>query len=450
MTLRSFALATMVCLITAVSGVAQTYTSSTDGAFGTGSNWSGGTGAPPLSGQSYGSVTVQNNMSTSGNYTVGSFVLNVSAGKTFTINGNLNQTNSGGTINVYGTLIITGTLTASANTSSFIIYPGGTVYVQGAATINNNNAIVVGDNTAPGAPYASMVFESNVSFASGGAGLTVNENGRVAVYGNITSSGGGGQILNVNNGGQMYVNGNIALTGNGDQINNNNSTNPYGLYVNGTTTNSGGGATITSNEGNKAAMQSGDPGLYSWVKSLPSSPLPVTLLYFIVDKITETNVELNWATASELNFNYFEIEKSIDGKNFSSIGQVGGHGTTKEEHLYSFTDDEPIIGKNYYQLKSVDFDGHTEVFEVIVADFITGKKASVYPNPVTDHNLHVDLNFEDKPTTQIIITDLYGGQRLASSSTEIQTQVSLQLEPGIYVVTVVNGSFKQVSRLLVK
>lgn len=440
-------------LLTAFSSIiipatAQTFSSSSNGSFSTGSNWSGGT-APPLSGQSYGSVTVNNNMSISGNYTVASFILNVQSGNTLTINGNLTQSNSGGTINVSGTLIITGTLSVQSDASSFRILPGGTVIVQGNTSISNNNSIVVGTNVAP-PPYANLVLESNVSFASGGSGMTVNQNGRVAVYGNITGSSGGGSVLQINNGGQMYVNGNINLSGGGDQINNNNSTSPFGLYVNGTTTNSGGGATTTSNKADKATMQSTNPAFSSWVASLPNSPLPVTLIEFKISGVSESSISLKWSTASELNFDHFEVEKSVDGKIFTTIERVQGHGTTNIKHDYAFIDTSPFIGKNYYRLTSVDFDGFTESFKVIAADYTSSKKISVYPNPLVGDNLHIDLNFEDENITLINITDSHGGMIFSASSTETRTNLSTSLEPGVYIVSVINGSVKQVSRLLVK
>ncbi|MBS1489042.1 MAG: T9SS type A sorting domain-containing protein [Bacteroidetes bacterium] len=429
-----------------IAASAQTFTSSADGTFSTGSNWAGGT-APPLSGQSYGSVTVQNNMSTSANYTVGGMVLTVSANKTFTVNGNLTLSNSGGSINVYGTLIITGSLTASSDANKFIIYPGGKVIVQGDTYINSNNVISVGTNaTAP--PYADFVMEGNLFFSSGGSGMTVNKNGRVALYGNLTSSGGGGQKLQINNGGQMYVNGNITLNGGGDQVTANNTT-PYGLYVNGTSTVNGGGSSITSNKGDKSTMQSSDSSFYNWVAAQPSSPLPITLLYFSVAGVSDESIELAWATSSELNFNYFLIERSGNGKNFQLLGQIQGHGTTNQPHQYSLRDANPLAGTNYYRLTSVDFDGTTQVFQIIAASFSSNRKISVYPNPVADRNLHIDTNFDSENPTQIIIMDLTGTIKTQVSSSERQVVIPVFLEPGIYIAHVSNGSLKQISRLIV-
>lgn len=438
----------LICLVTCLGSAtfAQTFTSSAAGSFSTGSNWAGGT-APPLSGQSFGSVTVQNNMSITGNYTVGSFALNVSSGSTLTINGNLNFTNSGGTIDVYGTLIVTGTFTASANAGSFVIHPGGVVDVYGATTINNNSVISVGTNASP-PPYADLILEGNVTFASGGAGLTVNKNGRVAVYGNLTSSGGGGQTLQINNGGQMYVNGNIALTGNGDNINSNNTV-PYGLFVNGTTTNTGGGASTSNFIGNKTTMQTTDASFYSWVQSQHNSPLPITLTYFGVSTITTTSIALTWTTSSELNFDHFELEKSADGKTFIAIGEVKGHGTTQSTHTYQFTDPQPYVGVSYYRLKSIDFDGFTETFTSVAALFEGNQEAVIYPNPLTSRTLHVDFNFEPTSESVVVITDMLGNTKSTLTTSGVQNTFSLSLDPGMYVLTVVSGKFKDVRRIVI-
>ncbi|MBS1486751.1 MAG: T9SS type A sorting domain-containing protein [Bacteroidetes bacterium] len=426
--------------------LAQSFTSSADGNFSTNSNWAGGT-APPLSGQPSGSVTVQNNMSTSASYTVGSITVTVSAGKTLTVNGNLTLSNSGGAITVNGTLIITGDLTASSDANKFKINPGGKVIVQGNTYINNNGVIAVGTNVAA-PPYADFVMEGNLYFSSGGSGMTVNKNGRVALYGDLTSSGGGGQKLQINNGGQMYINGNINLNGGGDQVTSGNTT-PYGLFVNGTSSPNGGGSSITNNKGDKSTMQSTDPGFYSWVAAQPSSPLPITLLYFSVADVSGQSVELTWATSSELNFSYFLIERSGNGKNFLPIAEVQGHGTTNVQHQYGLTDFHPLAGTNYYRLTSVDFDGFTQSFQIIAAECLTSKKISIYPNPVEDHNLHIDINFDSENPTQIIIMDLAGVVKIETTTSESQTVVPVNLESGIYLVKTSNGSIRQISRIII-
>lgn len=100
-----------VCLVNLAFG--QNFTSSGDGSWTTGSNWSGGTAAPVTS-QNWGTITDNNNLSTAGNYDFEGAQLNIASGKTLTINGNFTISN-GAAVNVSGTLYINGNASLSAN-----------------------------------------------------------------------------------------------------------------------------------------------------------------------------------------------------------------------------------------------------------------------------------------------------------------------------------------------
>lgn len=112
--------------------------------------------------------------------------------------------------------------------------------------------------------------------------------------------------------------------------------------------------------------------------------LPITLLYF-TGSMVEDKVYLDWETASELNNDYFIVEKSADAVNWSSIGSVDGNGTTNIPHQYQLIDGQPFIGKNYYRLKQVDFDGTISYSRVIVIEVNNSKTSensfTVLPNP---------------------------------------------------------------------
>jgi hypothetical protein len=69
---------------------------------------------------------------------------------------------------------------------------------------------------------------------------------------------------------------------------------------------------------------------------------------------------LNWTTASEINNKGFDVERSVDGRTFESIGFVKGAGNSTRMLNYSLTDAKafektPVM---YYRLKQVDFDGN--------------------------------------------------------------------------------------------
>lgn len=106
-----------------------------------------------------------------------------------------------------------------------------------------------------------------------------------------------------------------------------------------------------------------------------ATPLPVELITF-KGAVQYGNVKLSWATAMELNNDRFEVERSQDGKTFSKIGEVRGHGNSSVRLDYSFTDTAPAAGDNYYRLRQVDFDG-TEDFSKVVALKVDAKQAQM-------------------------------------------------------------------------
>ena len=98
-----------------------------------------------------------------------------------------------------------------------------------------------------------------------------------------------------------------------------------------------------------------------------STVLPIKLESFY-SKVKGEAIELNWSTSSEINFNYFSLQKGTDGKDFSEIGRVNGHGTTNVGQNYKYEDSFPLIGKNYYRLTAVDVDNYQETFMVSVLE----------------------------------------------------------------------------------
>lgn len=111
--------------------------------------------------------------------------------------------------------------------------------------------------------------------------------------------------------------------------------------------------------------------------------IPVELTSF-TGTAMQDGVLLNWTTATELNNQGFEIERTIDAQNWQKIGFVPGFGTTTERHLYSFIDDVIDNGTYYYRLKQVDFNGsftYSEIVEVDITQPLEFTLEQNYPNP---------------------------------------------------------------------
>ncbi len=107
--------------------------------------------------------------------------------------------------------------------------------------------------------------------------------------------------------------------------------------------------------------------------------LPVDLISFSA-KLRNEIVELLWQTATEEQNDYFEVERSTDGKTFGSLGKVRGNGTTALRSSYRFVDTMPLSGTTYYRLKQVDKDG-TSTYSSIVPIAASARNVivQVYP-----------------------------------------------------------------------
>lgn len=111
--------------------------------------------------------------------------------------------------------------------------------------------------------------------------------------------------------------------------------------------------------------------------------LPVKLVSFEA-RAQASAVLLNWATASETNSAYFEVERSADGRRFEPLGRVEAQGSSSTGQRYSFSDTEPGTGTVYYRLHMLDRDGSGQYSAVrLVTSKAALTVAAAYPNPAT-------------------------------------------------------------------
>ena len=143
------------------------------------------------------------------------------------------------------------------------------------------------------------------------------------------------------------------------------------------------------------------------VKSFESSPLPIELLHFNA-KPESADVFIEWATAAEINNDYFSIERSIDGKNWDVIGYVDGAGNSNHTRYYEYKDANPIEGVSYYRLKQTDYDGQYEYFDPVAVNFVSNKEDTQILNIRTNpYRLDVILNNQDY-NAELLVAGLHG------------------------------------------
>jgi len=169
-----------------------------------------------------------------------------------------------------------------------------------------------------------------------------------------------------------------------------------------------------------------------------ASPLPVTLVSFSAEAEAGT-AQLKWATTEETNADRFDIERSLNTKNWSSIGEKAAAGESKVLLNYSFTDITPLNGINYYRLKMIDrvTNGKEATFAYSsiksVKFEIMTKLLTIYPNPVSDILYLKDVDF--KNVKEVNMMNINGVSVYKSTSATAGIRVGF-LSNGIYLMKV--------------
>lgn len=174
-----------------------------------------------------------------------------------------------------------------------------------------------------------------------------------------------------------------------------------------------------------------------WLKIVPNSGLPVELLTFTLTNENDM-ARLNWTTVSESNNKGFEVQHSTDNINWETIGWVNGNGTTTQINNYTFLDEQPIIGENYYRLKQLDFDSTYEYTKVLFYFFRSENEIVLFPNPTANFiYLHTDKDIKD-----IYIYNTLG-ELVFTKTVQNKTANITDLPKGIYFISLGDLSANQ-------
>ena len=187
---------------------------------------------------------------------------------------------------------------------------------------------------------------------------------------------------------------------------------------------------------------------------LPETPsFPVEWLNFEATPV-ESQIRLDWATASELNNDYFSIERSKDGLLFETMFDIEAAGNSQEVQSYQAFDEKPLPGRSFYRLRQTDLDGSYS-YSHVVEVYFDGIPFLVYPNPVSGTDeLSLELHLDRAQTIGLQMINLTG-QKVYEQRINLQTSdetLSLPLNdvsPGTYFVYVVTTRKRYVKKVLV-
>lgn len=175
--------------------------------------------------------------------------------------------------------------------------------------------------------------------------------------------------------------------------------------------------------------------------------LPIKLLNFSAILTNNNSVKLEWQTASEINNDFFTIERSKNGIEWEEIGRVEGAGNSSSLLYYSSIDNYPYYGVSYYRLKQTDFDGQFKYSFVQSVKLENSPDTSVeiYPNP-TNNKLTIIGNITE--LEQVKIFNNLGQdvtKFVAITGDKIQNSMIFdmsELSTGIYVVKTKTNAYK--------
>jgi len=176
------------------------------------------------------------------------------------------------------------------------------------------------------------------------------------------------------------------------------------------------------------------------------NPTPVKLLDLTATKMNK-DIRLDWSTASEINNNYFSVQRSFDGSDFTAIGNVKGAVNSNTLTNYMFPDqnaqslNQPVI---FYRLKQVDMDGKFSYSNIVKVEFNSKDERVVaaIPNPFTD-KLSVSFNTAEVEPVTIKIINMNGQvvfERLINTAigvNSISLDEAADLSEGVYFVNLI-------------
>ncbi len=179
--------------------------------------------------------------------------------------------------------------------------------------------------------------------------------------------------------------------------------------------------------------------------------LPITWVDFFT-RIENKKVKLSWKTASEFNNDRFEIERSKDGISFNKIGEIAGRGSSNVLQQYTFYDEQPLTGKNFYRLKQVDMDGRFEYSTIQLVLLDDTRTFAVYPNPVSGSGIiNIYVNNSEKSQLKVSVYDLSGRELFAGTKNNNQNtfQIKPDLSPGIYIIQLIGETLRATEKIMV-
>jgi hypothetical protein len=173
-------------------------------------------------------------------------------------------------------------------------------------------------------------------------------------------------------------------------------------------------------------------GIDAWIVKLKNDVLAVNLFSFSAVQKNDA-VQLTWEAGASSN-DYFIIQRSMNTTNFAELTKIASKGYSSEPYTYSYMDNEPFKGNNFYRLKQVDKEGHTTYSNIVSVNFENAVESRVYPNPVLNI-LNIDGLIAS--INHLSIIDAHGKVVANATTTAAHYTINVQKLPkGVYYLRI--------------
>jgi hypothetical protein len=187
-----------------------------------------------------------------------------------------------------------------------------------------------------------------------------------------------------------------------------------------------------------------------------STVLPVEWMSFEIIS-GSSGRELHWATATEENSDFFEVQVSENGVDFEPIGRLDAAGNSSNTRNYSFLHAEKLFEDAYYRIREVDFDGKSSLSEIRFVQAVKTGGMLVFPNPVKSDVVRMSVAGTAGTVCKVMLLDATG-RKVFDNSLELKehhsTDLNFELPPGIesgcYSLLAIVGSEIWSERLMIQ
>ena len=190
-----------------------------------------------------------------------------------------------------------------------------------------------------------------------------------------------------------------------------------------------------------------------------TTPLPIDLISFEAHANAD-HVDLEWVTASEINNDFFTIERSTDAKEWEEVLVVAGAGNSNQIITYFDSDYEPLSGISYYRLKQTDFNGEFTYSNIVPVRFevnSTRGTINLFPSPLSaGETLNVELRDIFELELLVVLRDIQGKEYYSKVIVNIEDgkligiPIEDKIPTGIYLVTASSENQMYSQKLIIK